>query len=68
MSRCFKTIASFPPGGRARPAGIKKALCRDATGDRSWKALHKMRPVLGHTYDFHIRISCPKDWPPAAKQ
>jgi penicillin-insensitive murein endopeptidase len=38
---------------------IKKALCRDVKGDRSW--LHKMRPVRGHNYHFHIRISCPKD-------
>jgi penicillin-insensitive murein endopeptidase len=37
---------------------IKKALCRDVTGDRSW--LHKMRPVLGHNYHFHVRIGCPK--------
>ena len=38
---------------------IKKALCRDVSGDRSW--LHKMRPVYGHNYHFHIRISCPRD-------
>ena len=36
---------------------IKKALCRDVTGDRSW--LQKVRPVLGHNYHFHIRIRCP---------
>jgi penicillin-insensitive murein endopeptidase len=42
----------------ANPA-IKKALCRDVTGDRSW--LHKVRPVFGHNYHFHIRIGCPKD-------
>ena len=36
---------------------IKKALCRDVTGDRSW--LHKMRPVFGHNYHFHVRIGCP---------
>jgi penicillin-insensitive murein endopeptidase len=36
---------------------IKKALCRDVNGDRSW--LHKVRPVLGHNYHFHIRIGCP---------
>ena len=39
----------------ANPA-IKKALCRDVNGDRSW--LRKIRPVLGHNYHFHIRISC----------
>ncbi len=37
---------------------IKKALCRDVKGDRSW--LHKMRPVFGHNYHFHVRIGCPQ--------
>jgi penicillin-insensitive murein endopeptidase len=37
---------------------IKKALCRDVKSDRSW--LHKMRPVFGHNYHFHLRIGCPK--------
>jgi penicillin-insensitive murein DD-endopeptidase len=36
---------------------IKKALCREATGDRSWLA--KVRPFYGHDYHFHIRITCP---------
>jgi penicillin-insensitive murein endopeptidase len=36
---------------------IKKAICRDATGDRSWLA--KMRPMFGHNYHFHIRLFCP---------
>jgi penicillin-insensitive murein endopeptidase len=38
-------------------AAIKKAICRDATGDRSW--LSKMRPMWGHDYHFHIRLACP---------
>lgn len=38
-------------------AAIKKALCRDAKGDRSW--LSKVRPMYGHDYHFHIRIKCP---------
>jgi len=38
---------------------IKKALCREATGDRSW--LSKIRPMYGHDYHFHIRITCPAD-------
>ncbi|WP_374545158.1 penicillin-insensitive murein endopeptidase, partial [Rhodoblastus sp.] len=38
-------------------AAIKKALCREATGDRSW--LHKVRPYYGHNYHFHVRIACP---------
>jgi penicillin-insensitive murein endopeptidase len=38
-------------------AAIKKALCREASGDRSW--LSKVRPMYGHDYHFHIRIKCP---------
>src|SRR3982751_1537956 len=38
-------------------AAIKKALCRDAKGDRSW--LSKIRPWWGHDYHFHIRMRCP---------
>ena len=36
---------------------IKKAICRQATGDRSW--LNKVRPMYGHNYHFHVRIACP---------
>jgi penicillin-insensitive murein endopeptidase len=36
---------------------IKKALCREARGDRSW--LSTVRPALGHNYHFHIRLKCP---------
>jgi penicillin-insensitive murein endopeptidase len=39
-------------------AAIKKALCREATGDRSWLA--KVRPYYGHDYHFHVRIACPR--------
>jgi penicillin-insensitive murein endopeptidase len=38
-------------------AAIKKALCREARGDRGW--LSKVRPWWGHDYHFHIRIKCP---------
>jgi penicillin-insensitive murein endopeptidase len=38
-------------------AAIKKALCREASGDRSW--LSKVRPMYGHDYHFHVRIKCP---------
>ena len=38
-------------------AAIKKALCREAKGDRSW--LSKVRPMYGHDYHFHVRIVCP---------
>jgi penicillin-insensitive murein endopeptidase len=36
---------------------IKKALCREAGQDRAW--LRKIRPMWGHNYHFHIRLSCP---------
>jgi penicillin-insensitive murein endopeptidase len=39
-------------------AAIKKALCREAKGDRTW--LSKVRPMYGHDYHFHIRIKCPE--------
>jgi penicillin-insensitive murein endopeptidase len=38
-------------------AAIKRALCREAKGDRSW--LSKVRPMYGHDYHFHVRIRCP---------
>ncbi|MGV3635158.1 MAG: penicillin-insensitive murein endopeptidase [Pseudorhodoplanes sp.] len=47
-------------------AAIKKALCRDAKGDRSW--LSKVRPWYWHNYHFHIRIGCPKDSPDCKPQ
>jgi len=63
----YKMLAQDPEVERvlANPA-IKKALCRDVKGDRSW--LHKIRPVLGHNYHFHIRISCPKGSPDCKAQ
>jgi len=42
-------------------AAIKKALCRDARGNRSWLAT--VRPYWGHNYHMHIRIRCPKGDP-----
>lgn len=39
-------------------AAIKKALCREARGDRAW--LGKVRPMWGHDYHFHIRTYCPQ--------
>jgi penicillin-insensitive murein endopeptidase len=38
-------------------AAIKKALCRQADGERSWLA--KVRPFYGHDYHFHVRLACP---------
>jgi penicillin-insensitive murein endopeptidase len=63
----YKMLAQEPEVERvlANPA-IKKALCRDVKGDRSW--LHKIRPVVGHNYHFHLRISCPKDSPECKTQ
>ena len=45
---------------------IKKALCREAKGDRSW--LSKIRPWWGHDYHFHIRIRCPSGSPECESQ
>jgi penicillin-insensitive murein endopeptidase len=39
-------------------AAIKKALCREAKGNRGW--LSKVRPWWGHDYHFHIRMRCPE--------
>jgi penicillin-insensitive murein DD-endopeptidase len=47
-------------------AAIKKALCRDARGDRSWLA--KVRPFYGHNYHFHVRLRCPSDQPACRPQ
>jgi penicillin-insensitive murein endopeptidase len=35
---------------------IKRALCREAGSDRGWLA--KVRPMFGHNYHFHIRLTC----------
>ncbi|HEY7663632.1 MAG TPA: penicillin-insensitive murein endopeptidase [Xanthobacteraceae bacterium] len=47
-------------------AAIKKALCRDAGGDRSW--LHKVQPWWGHDFHFHVRLNCPADSPDCKPQ
>jgi penicillin-insensitive murein endopeptidase len=47
-------------------AAIKKALCREATGDRAW--LHKVRPWWGHNYHMHLRIGCPAGSPECKSQ
>jgi penicillin-insensitive murein endopeptidase len=54
----IKRAASYPQVERifVNPA-IKKALCQAAGKDRAW--LSKVRPMWGHNYHFHIRISCP---------
>ncbi|GGC80976.1 penicillin-insensitive murein endopeptidase [Chelatococcus reniformis] len=54
----LKTAASEPQVTRIFVnAAIKKALCRDAGGNRSW--LRKIRPMWGHNYHFHVRLACP---------
>jgi penicillin-insensitive murein endopeptidase len=47
-------------------AAIKKALCREAKGDRNW--LNKVRPMYGHDYHFHIRMKCPAGLPGCESQ
>ncbi|GGF86995.1 penicillin-insensitive murein endopeptidase [Azorhizobium oxalatiphilum] len=47
-------------------AAIKKALCRQAEGDRNW--LSKVRPYWGHDYHMHVRLFCPKDSPDCRPQ
>jgi penicillin-insensitive murein endopeptidase len=36
---------------------LKVALCRESGDDRAW--LGKVRPIWGHNYHFHVRMSCP---------
>jgi penicillin-insensitive murein endopeptidase len=57
-TRLIKAAASEPRVERifVNPA-LKVALCREAGADRSW--LNKVRPIWGHNYHFHIRMSCP---------
>ncbi|MET3888974.1 penicillin-insensitive murein endopeptidase [Bosea sp. OAE506] len=57
-TRLIRTAASEPRVERifVNPA-IKVALCREAGADRTW--LNKVRPIWGHNYHFHIRMSCP---------
>ena len=46
--------------------GIKRALCREVTGERGW--LRKVRPWWGHDAHFHLRIRCPADSPQCEAQ
>jgi len=47
-------------------AAIKKTLCRDAGGDRSW--LTKVRPYYNHDYHMHVRLFCPRGEEACAEQ
>ena len=42
-------------------AAIKRQLCRQVTGDRSW--LHLIRPWYDHTAHMHIHFRCPPGQP-----
>ena len=55
----IKLAAQMPEVERifVNPA-IKKAICREPGGDRSWLA--KVRPISGHNYHFHLRMSWPR--------
>ena len=66
-TRLIKAAASEPRVERifVNPA-LKVALCREAGADRSW--LNKVRPIWGHNYHFHIRMSCPPGMPGCAGQ
>ncbi len=59
--RLIKRAASYPTVERVlvHPA-IKKALCEAAAKDKDRAWLHKVRPIWGHYYHFHVRIACPK--------
>ncbi|MDI4658690.1 penicillin-insensitive murein endopeptidase [Xanthobacter autotrophicus] len=47
-------------------AAIKKALCREASGDRAFLA--KVRPYWGHDYHMHVRLTCPAGNPECRPQ
>jgi penicillin-insensitive murein endopeptidase len=60
--RLLKRAASYKAVERVlvHPA-IKKALCDAAANEKdrsTW--LHKVRPIWGHYFHFHVRIACPK--------
>ncbi|MCK0196823.1 penicillin-insensitive murein endopeptidase [Ancylobacter sp. 6x-1] len=63
----IRAVAQDPEVERVlvNPA-IKKALCRDARGDRSW--LQKVRPNWGHDYHMHVRLGCAPGSPECKRQ
>ncbi|SIQ77076.1 murein endopeptidase. Metallo peptidase. MEROPS family M74 [Rhizobium sp. RU20A] len=67
QAKLIMLAASYPQVERifVNPA-IKKKLCDTWTGDRTF--MGKVRPIYGHDYHFHIRISCPADSPNCRKQ
>ncbi|WP_245615495.1 penicillin-insensitive murein endopeptidase [Afifella pfennigii] len=60
--RLIRRAAMHPSVQRILVApGIKKRLCEEAGGDRSWLA--KVRPYWGHNYHMHVRLFCPDGSP-----
>lgn len=57
-TKLIRAAASDPRVERifVNPA-LKVALCRESGSDRGW--LGKVRPIWGHNYHFHVRMSCP---------
>ncbi len=57
-TKLIRSVAGDPRVERifVNPA-LKVALCREAGADKGW--LGKVRPIWGHNYHFHIRMSCP---------
>jgi penicillin-insensitive murein endopeptidase len=57
-TKLIRTVSADPRVERifVNPA-LKVALCREAGADKAW--LGKVRPIWGHNYHFHIRMSCP---------
>ena len=47
-------------------AAIKRGLCQEVKGDRSW--LRKLRPWFGHDSHFHLRLRCPPGSPQCEPQ
>jgi penicillin-insensitive murein endopeptidase len=56
----LKLAAELPDVDRVlvNPA-IKRQLCEETTGDRSW--LRRIRPWYGHAAHMHIHFRCPAD-------
>lgn len=46
--------------------GAKVWMCDNETGDRSY--LRQIRPLHGHHYHFHVRLSCPAGSPDCVDQ
>ena len=47
-------------------AAIKRQLCQEVSGDRSW--LHLVRPWYGHAAHMHLHFRCPAHQPECRDQ